>query len=309
MSSFVTGLPPSVYPPILSEGVDASLNESRWNAYREVYAQSISDPAKFWKEMAHEYLSWSSTFDTVMSGGFEKGDLNWFHNGKINVCYNCVDRHLAKNGDKSAIIWEGDEIGTTRSISYNELSHRVCNIANVLRLKGVKKGDVVTIYMPMIPEVAMVMLACARIGAVHSIVFAGFSADSLRDRILDCHSKFLVVADEGKRGGKVLGLKSIADHAAIQCPNLDTMFVFQYTGNPKVTMHESRDVWMHDLLPLVPNTIESCPCEEMNSEDTFFILYTSGSTGKPKGVAHTTAGYILYAAMTTHRSFDIKVSS
>jgi len=255
--------------------------------------------------MAQKYLSWFEPYDLVRDGGFELGDINWFRNGKINACWNCVDRHLPKKQDQVAIVWEGDEVGTSRSITYKELHVEVCRIANALKSRGVRKGDVVTIYMPMIPEVAMVMLACARIGAIHSVVFAGFSAEALRGRILDCNSRYVVVADEGKRGGKVLGLKSIVDVAVDQCPDVNTMFVFRYTGGERVAMKPGRDVWMNDLMSTVR---PYCPCESMDSEDTLFYLYTSGSTGKPKGVAHSTAGYLMYAAMTVTLSFDLKAN-
>ena len=274
------------------------------DVYRVAHARSIDTPDEFWDDMAKKYLSWFAPYDLVREGGFEQGDIHWFRNGKINACWNCLDRHLPKKQDQVAIVWEGDEIGTNSSITYKELHLEVCRIANAMKSRGVRKGDVVTVYMPMIPELAMVMLACARIGAIHSVVFAGFSAEALRGRILDCSSKYVVVADEGKRGGKVLGLKSIADVAVDKCPEVDTMFVFRYTGGERVTMKPTRDVWMNDLMSRVR---PYCPCESMDSEDTLFYLYTSGSTGKPKGVAHSTAGYLMYAAMTVTLSFDLKV--
>ena len=275
------------------------------DVYRAAHARSIDKPDEFWDEMAQKHLSWFEPYDLVRDGGFELGDICWFRNGKINACWNCIDRHLPEKRDQMAIIWEGDEVGTSRSITYKELHVEVCRIANALKSRGVGKGDVVTIYMPMIPEVAMVMLACARIGAIHSVVFAGFSAEALRGRILDCNSRYVVVADEGKRGGKVLGLKSIADVAVDLCPDVNTVFVFRYTGGERVVMKPGRDVWMNDLMNKVR---PYCPCESMDSEDTLFFLYTSGSTGKPKGVAHSTAGYLMYAAMTVTLSFDLKVS-
>jgi acetyl-CoA synthetase len=342
MSSFLAASPPDVYAPIIDKDLQGSNNEiERWNQYRAEYAASIKDSDQFWSNVATQNLSWFSPFDSVSDGGFLDGDVKWFPNGKINACYNCVDRHLATRADQVAIIWEGDEIGSSKKITYRELSQDVCRIANVLKMKGVKKGDVVTIYMPMIPQVAMTMLACARIGAVHSIVFAGFSADSLRDRILDCNSKFLVIADEGKRGGKTLQLRQIAEEAAAQCPDVKHMLIFRpavlypdeavtaaavngangevdatllakhrnppsrrYGGANRGAVHWE-DVWMHDWMPKARPV---CPCEWMDSEDDFFILYTSGSTGKPKGVAHTTGGYLTYAALTTKKSFDLKVN-
>eukprot|EP00428_Durinskia_dybowskii_P061331 CAMPEP_0170369332 /NCGR_PEP_ID=MMETSP0117_2-20130122/7926_1 /TAXON_ID=400756 /ORGANISM="Durinskia baltica, Strain CSIRO CS-38" /LENGTH=661 /DNA_ID=CAMNT_0010624043 /DNA_START=14 /DNA_END=1999 /DNA_ORIENTATION=+ len=307
MSSFLASSPPDVYSPILSESQSKEDEVCRWNNYRELYDQSIADPKAFWTSMSEKYLTWFSPFDRVMDGTFEDADVKFFANGKINACYNCVDRHLPERENQTAIIWEGDEIGTHRYITYRELSQEVCRIANVMKMNGVKKGDVVTIYMPMIPQVAMTMLACARIGAVHSIVFAGFSADSLRDRIQDCNSKFLFIADEGKRGGKSLALRAIANAAAVQCPGVTHMFTFR-TTDPELPRPLSegkswQEVWMHEWLPRARPV---CPCEWMDAEDDFFILYTSGSTGKPKGVAHTTGGYLLYAAMTTQNSFDLK---
>ncbi len=291
-----------VYAP-KNHGNDADTAQL-WEEYRAKYHKSIQEPDVFWGEMATKYLSWFHPFDKVSSGGFEEGDIAWFHNGKLNASYNCIDRHLPAKADKIAIIWEGDEIGENRRITYNELSKEVARIANVFKLKGVRKGDVVTIYMPMVPEIAMVMLACARIGAIHSVVFAGFSSDSLRDRILDCHSRFVVTTNIGRRGGKTLQLKNIVDHSVERCPNVAHVFVFTYPGSTLPHLSE-KDVNMSDLLKKVRPV---CPCEFMDSEDPLFILYTSGSTGKPKGVAHTTAGYMLNATLTTDNTFQIKVS-
>lgn len=236
-----------------------------------------------------------------MKAEFPNGSSKWFEDGQINACYNAVDRHALTKGDQAAIIWEGDEPGQSRTITYKELQVEVSRIANVMKARGVQKGDVVTIYMPMIPELAMVMLACARIGAIHSVVFAGFSADALRDRINDCQSKWLFAADEGKRGGKTIKLKDAVDTAVSQCPGVDTVFVFKHTGGTVAS--KPQDLWMHTVLPQAST---DCPIEPMNSEDPLFILYTSGSTGKPKGVLHTTAGYLLYAAMTTKNTFDLR---
>jgi len=247
-------------------------------------------------------IEFFSPYKSISRGNFAQGDVRWFTEGKLNVCYNCVDKHLDTKGHQTAIIWEGDEPGTDKRITYNELHREVCKIANVMTSHGVRKGDVVTIYMPMIPELVMTMLACCRIGAVHSIVFAGFSSESLKGRIVDCNSKYIFVADEGLRGGKVLKLKNIADEAVAGCTGVQHMFVFNRTGG-KVNMVENRDVLMApELLKARPYA----PCEWMDSEDPLFILYTSGSTGKPKGVAHTSAGYLLHAAMTTDWSFNLK---
>ncbi len=289
----------SVYDPkpLIDKTPSEALNE-----YHTRYKQSIEDPETFWDNEAKKYLSWTTPYKRVLSGSFEDGDVNWFTEGKLNACYNCLDKHLETRADQTAIIWESDEIGESQSITYSELTKEVCRIANVMKKIGVQKGDVVTLYMPMTPQLAMVMLACARIGAIHSVVFAGFSADSLRDRINDCGSKWVFTSDEGKRGGRTLKLKDIVDKAVIQTDIVEKVCVFKRTG-ADVPMVEGRDVWMSDMMPLVR---PYCPCEPMDSEDVLFILYTSGSTGKPKGVAHTTAGYLLNAALTTKTSFDLR---
>eukprot|EP01040_Poterioochromonas_malhamensis_P009138 gene9138-9910_t len=299
MTEFLSVHLPEVYAPI---AVGETSPKERWDDYQRRYKDSTQSNDEFWRGMADKYLSWFTPFQQVRSGHFIDGDIAWFAAGRLNASFNCIDRHLASKGDQVAIIWEGDEIGETRKITYNELHRETCKIANVLKSRGVKKGDVVTIYMPMIPETAMTILACARIGAVHSVVFAGFSADSLRDRLLDCDSRFLVTTNQGRRGGKVLALKHIADNAVKQCPDVDTVFVFRYP-NTEVDALGPKDLLVDDELP---KARPYCPCESMDSEDTLFILYTSGSTGKPKGVAHTTAGYLLNAALTTENSFDIK---
>lgn len=289
-------------PDVLQYDAIPPKQENYASTYQEMHDLSLKNPEKFWNMASQRYLKWFTPYNRVSNGNFLEGDISWFTEGKINVCYNCIDKHIPERENQTAIIWESDEPGNSKKITYGELLKEVCRIANVLKMKGVRKGDVVTIYMPMIPEIAMVMLACARIGATHSVVFAGFSADALRDRIIDCNSKFLFVTDEGKRGGRKINLKKIANDAAKQCPDLDTMFVYKYTGAEGLEMHPTRDVWMHDLLPKVR---PYCPCEAMDSEDTLFILYTSGSTGKPKGVAHSTAGYLLNAALTTDCSFNL----
>ncbi|NKB64066.1 MAG: acetate--CoA ligase [Gammaproteobacteria bacterium] len=268
--------------------------------YQEMYRQSIEEPESFWAEQANEFLDWFKPWDSVMEVDYHKADINWFQGAKLNVSYNCIDRHLANLGNQVAIIWEGDDPDTDKSISYNELFTLVCKFANVLKSRGVKKGDRVSIYMPMIPEAAIAMLGCARIGAVHSIVFGGFSPDALRDRILDSDCQVVITADEGPRGGKNVPLKANVEKALEGCPNVHTTVVVKRTGNP-VASDENRDVWYHEAME---NASPECPPEEMDAEDPLFILYTSGSTGKPKGVLHTTGGYQLYAAMTHKYVFD-----
>jgi len=301
MSSDQTDIDQKIYAPIPAYGKTV---EESWNEYQSRYNESISNPQKFWTEEALKFLTWFSPFHGVMNGSFEEGDINWFSGGKLNASYNCIDKHLSTKSDKIAIIWESDEPGQGRSITYGELARDVNRISNIMKSYGIQKGDVVTIYMSMVPELAMVMLACTRIGAIHSVVFAGFSAESLRDRIVDCQSKYVFACDEGKRGGKTINLKQTVDMALSLLPSesINSVFVYKRTG-AEVNMLPGRDVYMEDLLP---KTRPYCPAESMDSEDTLFILYTSGSTGKPKGVAHTTAGYLLYAAMTTKYSFDLQ---
>ena len=269
--------------------------------YEELYARSVRDPAGFWGEVAGR-LDWIRPFTKVMNVSFDPADLHikWFEDGTLNVAANCLDRHLAARGEQTAILWEGDDPNVSRAISYRELHAEVCRFANVLKAKGVKRGDRVTIYLPMIPEAAVAMLACARIGAVHSVVFAGFSPDSLAGRILDCASTVVITADEGLRGGKPVPLKTNTDLALTQCPEVKTVIVVRRTG-AKVLMHQGRDLWWHEETARVST---DCPAEEMGAEDPLFILYTSGSTGKPKGVLHTSGGYLLYAAFTHEAVFD-----
>jgi len=292
---------PNVYAPIAAYGKTV---EESWNQYQSRYNESLSNPHKFWTDEALKYLTWFSPFHSVFGGSFVDGDINWFAGGKLNASYNCIDKHLSTKENQAAIIWESDEPGQGKTITYGELFREVCRIANIMKSSGVKKGDVVTIYMSMIPDLAMVMLACTRIGAIHSVVFAGFSAESLKDRIVDCSSQWVFVCDEGKRGGRTINLKETCDIALSKlAPTaVQRVFVVKRTGAP-VSMTAGRDVYLEDLLP---KARPYCPAEPVDSEDTLFILYTSGSTGKPKGVAHTTAGYLLYAAMTTQYSFDLQ---
>jgi acetyl-CoA synthetase len=285
-----------VKPHVARDARIGSLDE-----YREIYRRSLADPAGFWGREAAR-LEWFHPFDTVVDHDPDAVDFSWFGGGRLNACYNCVDRHLSERGDKTAIIWAADEPGEYRHISYRELKHQVARVANVLLHHGVRRGDRVAIYLPMVPELAYAMLACARIGAVHSVVFAGFSAGSLRDRILDAGAKVLLTADEGLRGGRGIPLKRTADEAIEGLSAVSTMLVVRRTG-AEVEMRPGRDLWLDDEMERQRST---CPNEWMASEDPLFILYTSGSTGKPKGVLHTTAGYLLYAAYTHELVFDWK---
>jgi len=268
--------------------------------YREMYARSVSDPDGFWADQAAEFLDWDKPWDSVCQADLHKGEISWFAGGRLNVTVNCIDRHLAKRGEQTAIIWEGDDPNESQHISYQALHQAVCKLANVLKARGVKKGDRVCIYMPMIPEATYAMLACARIGAVHSVVFGGFSPDALKDRILNSDCQTLITADEGLRGGKAVPLKVNADTALKNCPNVHTCLVVQRTGGD-IAWSEDRDVWYHEE---VAKASGNCEPESMEAEDPLFILYTSGSTGKPKGVLHTTAGYLLQASMTHKYVFD-----
>ncbi len=270
------------------------------DTYQSLYQQSIADPETFWAQQAQQFLQWSKPWDEVMNCDFKSGQIRWFAGGKLNVSVNCLDRHLEQRGDQIAIIWEGDNPAHDRKISYKELHEQVCKFANVLKAQGVNKGDRVCIYLPMIAEAATVMLACTRIGAVHSIVFGGFSAESLKDRILDANCRFLVCADEGYRGGKTTPIKANVDIAASECPQLEKVIVIKHSGG-SIDWHNDRDVWYHEAMTAAS---ADCPAEEMGAEDPLFILYTSGSTGKPKGVLHTTGGYLLFVAMTHKYVFD-----
>jgi acetyl-CoA synthetase len=275
----------------------AWIDESR---YHEMYKRSLADPEGFWAEQARR-LDWIRPFGKVKNTSFE-GDVSirWFEDGTLNVCANCVDRHLEKRGDQTAIIFEGDDPSVSKHISYRLLHDNVCRFANVLKARGVRKGDRVTIYMPMIPEAVYAMLACARIGAVHSVVFGGFSPESLAGRILDCDSTVVVTADEGVRGGRRIPLKANTDEALRKCPGVKTVIVVRHTGG-SVAFDPSIDVWYDEASAHVAGY---CPPEEMGAEDPLFILYTSGSTGKPKGVLHTSGGYLAFASLTHQYVFD-----
>lgn len=280
----------------------SSTHMRSFEEYKRMHAESITNPESFWGAMARKHLSWFRDFTEVSGGSFESGDVRWFADGQLNACYNCVDRHVASGkGDSIAIIYEGDEPGDVMKFTYKQVLQEVCRIANVLTYHGVRKGDTVAVYMPMIPSVAFAILACARIGAIHSVVFAGFSSDSLRDRILDARSKWVLTADEGRRGGRTIPLKLTTDAAVAQCPCVEKVFVFQRT-NANVP-YGPQDVRMDVELP---KARPYCPAVTMDAEDTLFLLYTSGSTGKPKGVAHSTAGYLLYTALTSLYVFDLQ---
>ena len=287
-----------------THAVPANFKDAHINAeqYQAMYQRSIEDPDGFWGEMASEFLSWEQPWDKVVEYDFVKGEAAWFAGGKLNVSYNCIDRHLPERADQTALIWEGDDPADSKHITYAELKDKVSQLANALKARGVNKGDRVCIYMPMIPEAAYAMLACTRIGAVHSIVFGGFSPEALKDRILDSDCQTVITADEGVRGGRTVPLKVNADKAMEACPNVHTCLVVNRTG-ADVAWSEGRDVWYHDL---VDTQSTDCPPEAMDAEDPLFILYTSGSTGKPKGVLHTTGGYLLQASMTFKYAFDYR---
>lgn len=269
--------------------------------YRRMYMESINDPKAFWGRQARELLSWSKDFQTVQAGSLANGDTAWFLEGELNASYNCVDRHAIQDPNRAAIVYEADEPGDGRTVTFGELLRQVSKTAWVLKQMGVRKGDTVAIYLPMIPEAIVALLACSRIGAVHSVVFAGFSADSLRDRIIDANSKVVITTDEGKRGGKVIGTKKIVDDALKQCPDVRHTLVYKRTG-AEIPWTAGRDYWWHEEAEKWPAYIPPVP---MNSEDPLFLLYTSGSTGKPKGVMHTTGGYLTGAAATGKYVFDL----
>jgi acetyl-CoA synthetase len=264
-----------------------------------MYERSMNEPETFWAEQAKTFIDWEKKWDKVSDVDFAKGKIAWFEGATLNVSYNCLDRHLPERADQVAIIWEGDDPNSSESITYSQLHEKVCKFSNGLEELGVVKGDRICLYMPMILEAAIAMLACARVGAIHSVVFGGFSPEALRDRILDSKCKIVITADEGVRGGKPIPLKANVDQATRDCDCVDAIVVVERTGG-KVTWNE-RDIWYHDL---VKNASTNYPCEMFDAENPLFILYTSGSTGKPKGVLHTSGGYLLYAAMTHKYTFD-----
>jgi acetyl-CoA synthetase len=284
--------------------VPAGWAENAWAdsaRYEAMYRHSVEDPEGFWREQGQR-LDWIKPYSHVKDVSFASRDLHirWFYDGTLNACSNCLDRHLATRGDQAAIIWEGDDPAVQRTLTYRQLHEEVCKFANVLKTLGVKRGDRVTIYMPMIPEIAVAMLACARIGAIHSVVFGGFSPDALANRIQDCDSSIVITADEGMRGGRAIALKASADKAMQRCPKVDRCIVVKRTGG-KIDWREGRDHWYEDLMS---RSSPDCAPEEMGAEDPLYILYTSGSTGKPKGVVHTTGGYLTYVALTHQYVFD-----
>jgi acetyl-CoA synthetase len=287
--------------------VDSAFSQSAWidkEAYQNIYRESIENPEQFWSEQAVQKLDWITPFTKVKDTSFAKDDVHvkWFEDGQLNVAANCIDRHLERRADQVAIIWEPDNPKQKeKKITYRQLHQQVCKLANVLKEHGVEKGDRVIIYMPMIVEAAYAMLACARIGAVHSVVFGGFSSDALYGRIEDCQAKYVITADEGVRGPKHIPLKVNVD-AAVQNTSVQTVLVVQHTSG-EVDFDETRDVWYHEAMA---NASDECSAEPMNAEDPLFVLYTSGSTGKPKGVLHSSAGYLLYASLTHQYVFDYK---
>ncbi len=289
----------------MTEIIEAGNVASRRNFFSEEkfqqsYEDSIADPDDFWATQAMEFLTWQQTWSQVSRCNMARGEIEWFLDGKLNASENCIDRHLADKANRTAIIWEGDEPGDSKKISYRDLFEEVCKLANGLKSLGVKKGDRVCIYMPMIPEAAFAMLSCARIGAIHSVVFGGFSPQALEDRILDADCNFVITANEGLRGGKIIPLKQNVDKALENCPNVKSVIVAKRTESD-VNWVDGRDFWYQEVTEA---QMPSCPPEIMDSEDPLFILYTSGSTGKPKGVQHSTAGYLLHAAITHKYVFD-----
>ena len=286
-----------IYPVPAEVAAHAWINNEQ---YLQMYQRSVEDPEGFWAEQANQFLTWFKPWNKVLDWDFTKGYIRWFDGGQINVSYNCLDRHLETRGDQTAIIWEGDSPNEDKKITYKQLHQDVCKFANALKSLGVKKGDRICIYMPMIPETAVAMLACTRIGAVHSIVFGGFSPDSLKDRIIDAECNVVITSDEGLRGGRKVPMKVNADKALQSTPSVQKMVVVKRTGS-NVAWTEGRDVWYHDLMA---QASADCPPEHLEAEDPLFILYTSGSTGKPKGVLHTTGGYLLHTAITHKYIFD-----
>lgn len=268
--------------------------------YQTMYERSIQDPAGFWGEQAVNFIDWYKPWTEVVTGNFTELNVKWFVNGKLNACFNCLDRHLPHRAHQAALIWESDEPGVSSQLSYAELHEQVCRFANVLKAQNVKKGDRVCIYMPMIPEVVIAMLACARIGAIHSVVFGGFSSTALKNRILDSDCRVVITANEGVRAHKLIPLKKNVDEALQSCPHVDSVIVVKRTEND-VPWNDTKDHWYHEVMTTVS---KDCPCEEMDASDPLFILYTSGSTGKPKGILHSTGGYLVYVTTTFRYVFD-----
>ncbi|MDH4249955.1 MAG: acetate--CoA ligase [Nitrospira sp.] len=275
----------------------AHITEQR---YRDLYRRSIDDPEGFWSEQADRFVSWSGRWKKVLEWDFQKGHVRWFEGGRLNACFNCVDRHLATRGEQTAIIWEGNEPDHSRTITYRELHEQVCRLANALKDRGIGKGDRVCLYMPMIPEAVFAMLACARIGAIHSVVFAGFSSEAFKHRVRDSDCRLVITVDSYRHGNKTIDHKEKTDQALQDCPSVKTVLVVKRLGLD-IPWDGARDVWYHEA---VADSSSECPVVEMDAEDPLFILYTSGSTGKPKGVVHTTGGYLLFAAITHKYAFD-----
>lgn len=288
---------PKIYPVSKEFSKHAYVDEK---LYQSLYKRSLEDPENFWGEQAEKFVTWFSPWNRVLTGDFQNLDVEWFTDGKLNACYNCVDRHLPDRANQIAIIWEGDNPNESLQISYAKLYEKVCRFANVLKKFGVQKGDRVCIYLPMIPEAIVAMLACARIGAIHSVVFAGFSSEALSDRILDADCQLVITANEGIRGNKMIPLKFNMDEALINCPHVKTVIVLKRTEN-NVPWNHKRDVWYHECENTVSN---ECPCEVMDANDPLYILYTSGSTAKPKGILHVTGGYLVYVAITHQYVFN-----
>ncbi len=288
-----------VYPPSKRVVQKGPLIKSM-EQYRKMYRESLDQPEEFWGRVGREQVSWFSPFTKVCQGGFGSGNMGWYLNGKLNACYNCIDRHLPKRAKQTAFLWEGNETKEVRKVTYEQLLEGVCRVAGALRDAGVKRGDCVCVYMPMVPEAAMVMLACARIGAMHSVVFAGFSAEALRDRIIDGGCTVVLTADQGLRGKKRIPLKAVVDKALKECPGVTSVLVYKRTG-AAVDMKSGRDRYLQDEMA---KQRPYCPCEVMDAEDPLFMLYTSGSTGRPKGILHTTGGYMVWTSLTQKYVFD-----
>lgn len=268
--------------------------------YAELYKTSIDNPEKFWDEQAQKYIAWFKPYDKVLEGTFRDQNIQWFKNGTLNACYNCVDRHLPDKASQIAFYWEGNDPNEDAQLTYQQLYEQVCRFANVLKKRGIQKGDRVCIYLPMIPEVVIAMLACARIGAIHSVIFGGFSAEAIKSRITDANCSMVITANIGFRANKTIPLKGNVDEALLRCPSVKSVMVIQRDKTP-IQMKPERDFWYHEIVDTVS---DECPCEEMDADSPLFILYTSGSTGTPKGILHTTGGYLVYAAITHHLIFN-----